>query len=204
MVKSVIASALLAGAFAAPAFAQEGPEPSAGFRVEAIGGYESTAFWTNVFDTSPGPADDREQGFVYGLGIGYDLAAGRMRFGLEAEASDSTASDCFDFDLTDICVKTDHDLYVGARAGGMISSNVLLYAKGGYTNIRQTATFKGPIAEDPGSTVHRKFDGLRLGGGAEVAVGRNLFVKAEYRYSNYEAKDSFNKHQGVIGVGLRF
>jgi outer membrane immunogenic protein len=186
---------------ASPLFARDaeaGAEVATGLRVEAVGGFENTTFFTNVFD------DDEDEGFVYGLGVGYDLAAGRLRFGIEAEASDSTARDCFDFDLTHICVKAGRDLYVGARAGAMVGSNLLLYAKAGYTNILQTATFDGPIADFPPQTDRRKFDGLRLGAGAELAVGRNMFVKAEYRFSNYEALDSFDKHQGVVGVGIRF
>jgi outer membrane immunogenic protein len=29
-----------------------------------------------------------------------------------------------------------------------------------------------------------------------------MFVRAEYRYSNYE--NDFSRHQGVIGLGVRF
>lgn len=201
MLKYCLAAALAAAGVASPVHAQDA-EPAdkvaTGFRVEAIGGFESTSFYTSFY------TGDDADGFVYGLGVGYDFAAGRLRFGVEAEASDSTASGCFDFDLTDICTKSGRDLYVGARAGRMVSSNVLLYAKAGYTNTRQTATFTGPITDFPPDTYHRKFDGLRLGGGTEVAVGRNMFVKAEYRFSSYEARESFDKHQGVIGVGIRF
>jgi outer membrane immunogenic protein len=197
MLKYCLAAVLAVTAVASPVQAQDA-EPAdkvaTGFRVEAIGGIEGTDFDTG----------NDGQGFLYGLGVGYDFAAGRLRFGVEAEASDSTVSECFRFDLTDICSKSGRDLYVGGRAGGMISSNILLYAKAGYTNMRLTNSSNGPIAGFPPFVAHPKYDGLRLGGGAEVAVRRNMFVKAEYRFSNYEAVESFDKHQGVIGVGIRF
>lgn len=86
----------------------------------------------------------------------------------------------------------------------MVSPGVLLYAKAGYTNMRETRTSIGPIVGLPPLVVRREYDGLRLGGGAELALGRSLFVKAEYRFSTYEAQRSFEKHQGVLGLGLRF
>jgi len=197
MLKYCLAAAVAAAGLAFPARAQDA-EPAekvaTGLRVEAIGGIESTSFDNG---------NDGE-GFLYGLGVGYDFAAGRLRFGVEAEASDSTVSECFVFDLTDICSRSGRDLYAGARAGVMVSPNLLLYAKAGYTNQRVTTSSNGPILGLPPFTSHSKYDGLRLGGGAEVAVGRNMFLKAEYRFSNYEAIESFDKHQGAIGVGIRF
>lgn len=197
MLRYGLAVALAATGVASPVFAQDAEradKAATGFRVEAIGGIDSIDFNR--------PTDG--EGFLYGLGVGYDFAAGRLRFGVEAEASDSTASECAIFDLTELCSRSGRDLYVGARAGGMISSNVLLYAKAGYTNFRQRISADGPIVGVPPVVFHPEYDGLRLGGGAEVAVGRNMFVKAEYRFSNYEAIDSFDRHQGVIGFGLRF
>ena len=37
---------------------------------------------------------------------------------------------------------------------------------------------------------------------SSIALGPNTFVKAEYRYSNYE--QGFDEHQGVVGLGFRF
>jgi outer membrane immunogenic protein len=45
-------------------------------------------------------------------------------------------------------------------------------------------------------------DGIRAGAGLEYALGQNLFVKAEYRYSNYEA--GVERNQVVGGFGFRF
>jgi len=31
-----------------------------------------------------------------------------------------------------------------------------------------------------------------------------MFVKAEYRFSNYERAQGFDKHQWLLGFGIRF
>jgi outer membrane immunogenic protein len=197
MLKYCLAAALAAAASASPASAQDsGPGPdkaAAGLRVEVMTGYEDASF-DSLRDAG---------GLLYGVGVGYDLAAGRFRFGLEAEASDSTAKECSVFAGNDICSKTGRDLYAGARVGGMVADSVLLYGKVGYTSFRETNRIT-PVGGGTTSVVHPELDGLRLGAGTEIAIGAKTFVKAEYRFSNYEAAAGFDKHQGVIGFGLRF
>ena len=51
----------------------------------------------------------------------------------------------------------------------------------------------------PHETVRRM---LRVGAGVEQQLGTNLYAKAEYRYSNYEA--GIERHQVLGGVGFRF
>lgn len=196
MLKYCFAAAAAAAAVASPVFAQDS-EPAdkaaTGFRVEAIAGYEDASF-DSVRNGS---------GLLYGVGVGYDIAAGRFRFALEAEASDSTARDCSVFAGAQICSRAGRDLYAGARVGGMISDNMLLYGKVGYTNFRHSTRFT-PAGTTTPLVLHPEPDGLRLGAGTEIAVGSRTFIKAEYRFSNYEASQSYDKHQGVIGFGLRF
>jgi outer membrane immunogenic protein len=197
MFKYCLAAALAAAGVASPVFAQDA-EPAAdkaatGFRVEAIAGYEDASF-----DSVRG-----DSGFLYGIGVGYDVAAGRFRFGLEGEAADSAARECSVFVGNTVCSKAGRDLYAGARVGGMISDKVLLYGKVGYTNFRQTNRLT-PVGGGGTLVVHPESDGLRLGAGTEIALGAKTFIKAEYRFSNYEASDNFDRHQGVIGFGLRF
>jgi outer membrane immunogenic protein len=196
MLRYCLAAALAAAGLASPVFAQDAApvdKAATGLRVEAIAGYEEASF-DSVRNGS---------GLLYGVGIGYDIAAGRFRFGLEAEASDSTARDCTVFGGNEVCSRAGRDLYAGARVGGMISDNVLLYGKVGYTNFRHSTRFTPPGATAP-LVLHPEPDGLRLGAGTEIGIGSRTFVKAEYRFSNYEASQSYDKHQGVVGFGLRF
>ncbi|MCW3845732.1 porin family protein [Sphingomonas sp. LB-2] len=119
--------------------------------------------------------------------IGYGHQAGNLVFGLEGEAAASTTERC----AGNVCHGSGRDLYAGGRIGYVVGGNTMLYAKGGYTNARV------PLAVGT-----ETLDGFRVGGGVETNVSGRAFVRAEYRYSEYEA--NAHKHQGTVGVGLRF
>jgi outer membrane immunogenic protein len=185
---------LLAGAAASPALAQE-TAPFQGARVEGIIGYDRL----NV-------EDEGANGVTFGAGIGYDIQRGRGVFGIEAEITDSSADECVgDVVIAGdaLCASAGRDLYVGGRAGAVVAPNLLLYAKAGYSNARVSLDYD----DGPGTTVadyrlSRNLDGVRVGAGAEYAIGPNSYLKAEYRYSNYE--QGFDRHQIVGGFGFRF
>lgn len=178
--KTVIFAAVAAvSAVSAPAFAQEAA-PFTGARAEAIVGYDKL----DTNDAFVGKPD----GFLYGLGLGYDMQLGGAVLGIEGEIADSTAKrDLGGFDLD-----AARDLYIGARAGFVAGDRALVYAKAGYTNARiETEGFGGENG-----------DGVRVGAGVEYKLGGQLFAKGEYRYSNYEA--GVERHQVVGGLGIRF
>lgn len=190
--RKYIAAALLAGALAAPAHAQEA-EPFSGIKVEGLVGYDTT-------DVEGTDAD----GLAYGVGIGFDKQSGKMVFGIEGEAGESDLGECVDgvvVPADTLCARVGRDLYAGGRIGAVIGSRTLLYAKAGYTNARvKTVYDTGVVGTE--TTTSGNLDGVRVGGGLELALGKSAFAKAEYRYSNYE--QGFDRHQGVVGFGLRF
>ena len=191
-------AALLAGTLATPALAQGGAvagAPFTGFRLEGIVGGDRVQ--------SDG---DHEDGVVYGVGVGYDMQMGSGAVvGIEAEATDSSADVCAE-DVTvtgdRLCVGAKRDLYVGGRLGAAVGTSTLVYGKAGYTNARFGFDYDdgGNGSNDFGDG--RNLDGVRVGAGIETALGTNSFVKAEYRYSNYE--EGVEKHQVVGGFGFRF
>lgn len=189
-----VLAALLAGTAATPALAQD-RAPFTGPRVEGIVGYENVAV--------PGPNSD---GATYGVGVGYDWQMGNAVVGVEAEASDSSTDECTrDYLVTgdELCAQVGRDLYVGGRVGAVISPNALLYGKLGYVNGRlQTQYDDGTANNATGFETGDNLDGVRAGIGLEYALGPSTYVKAEYRYSNYE--QGYEKHQGVVGIGFRF
>lgn len=75
-----------------------------------------------------------------------------------------------------------------ARVGYAVIPNLLVYAKAGYANYSDVFS--------------RKLDGVRVGGGLETNISGNSYVKAEYRYTNFE--QGIDSHAGLIGLGLRF
>jgi outer membrane immunogenic protein len=122
-------------------------------------------------------ADDVKNGVdptdvTYGGVLGYDLQFGKVVVGVEA-----TAANVFDR----------ADLGAGARLGYTLNKHVLAYGRVGYTNL------------DLGA---RSADGLAVGGGLEAHLAGPVFVKAEYRYTDFEG--NLGRHGGLVGFGLRF
>lgn len=192
--RKLMIAALAASALATPAFAQDA-EPFTGARVEGLIGYEEA-------DTDAGS----EGGIAYGIAAGYDFSLGGAVAGVEVEYADSDISGCDTGVLVatdEICARGMRDLYVGGRIGAVVGSNVLVYGKAGYTNAQFGVDYEdGTAATAPDFSVEDELDGVRLGAGLEFALSENLYLKGEYRYSNYE--QGFDKHQGLAGIGFRF
>lgn len=214
------ATLLVAGsmiAAATPAMAQDSSEFD-GFRVEALAGYDVTQAGSSV-DTE-GENDESIEGLSYGVGVGYDFDAGGVVLGLEGEFVGSTAEveiDDGDIEAFGIGnVSAGRDLYVGARVGTKLNDDLLLYAKGGYTN----ATFDIRTTDGVDDfEAQIDTDGWRAGLGLEYALSGNSFAKVEYRYSNYSSAEidyegdtpdtdlgeiDLDRHQVMVGFGMRF
>ena len=214
------ATLLVAGsmiAAATPAMAQDSSEFD-GFRVEALAGYDVTQAGSSV-DTE-GENDESIEGLSYGIGVGYDFDAGGVVLGLEGEFVGSTAEveiDDGDIEAFGIGnVSAGRDLYVGARVGTKLNDDLLLYAKGGYTN----ATFDIRTTDGVDDfEAQIDTDGWRAGLGLEYALSGNSFAKVEYRYSNYSSAEidyegdtpdtdlgeiDLDRHQVMVGFGMRF
>jgi outer membrane immunogenic protein len=194
MRKFAFAALCLAATIATPALAQDNPNLG-GFHVDGIAGWDRS----NI-------QNEHANGVTYGVGAGYDFRSGNAIFGVEAEASDSTA----DRSVTgaviagdSLRVRAGRDLYVGGRAGFGIGSNSLVYVKAGYTNARFRADYDdGTVATVNDFTQRTNLDGVRAGVGAQIGVGSNAYLRTEYRYSNYQ--DGVDRHQVVGGFGVRF
>ncbi len=181
---------IAAAAVAAPAFAQDAA-PAGNFtgpRIEAHVGYDRLG--TN--DTN-GHID----GVTYGLGAGYDIALGRggLIAGVEVNG-DLSSTDARD-DSLGIGFKAKRDLDASVRIGTSLGTRGLIYAKVGYANSRFRV-----FDTLGGDSLSANFDGVRAGVGYELMVSRNAYLKAEYRYTNYEK--GLDRNQFVGGVGFRF
>jgi len=225
------AALALSGAalLAAPASAQD---EFAGFRIEAVAGYdnEGVDYDDDVFDG--GKRDD--DGFILGAGAGYDFQMGRGVFGIEAEFTESTLDREYQEQglrpvqpiATPITatynIEGGGDIYVGGRGGYVVSPALLLYGKVGYSWHKLAIEGAG---SDNGTAfaIDEQLDlgGLRLGAGGEMRFGGSLYGKLEYRYSNYNEADfdvrgananldplfsgiDIVRHSVVVGAGLRF
>lgn len=219
-IASLVAASL--ASLATPAVAQTaGDVPFSGVRVGAEVGYDHIRSGSSEDVDNTRDLKQSIDGVTYGGVVGYDFAAGdALRIGAEASYAGSTAGRDFDnenptvFNLGN--VKADRDIYVGGRVGVVTSPSTMIYAKGGYTNQRYSV-----VGTDGTTSLDGKLDtdGWRVGAGAEFAVGRNAYIGAEYRYSNYSEGEvdfegttpdtsRFNldtdRHQVVATAGVRF
>lgn len=216
-----ILAATSVAALSAPAMAQDATDGAfTGPRVEAIVGYDVSKSGSSVDDDVNDTNDQSIEGINYGVGVGYDIKAGGVVLGLEGEYTDSSAD--VDYDQTDPelfglgDVNAGRDLYVGARVGVLAAPDLLVYAKGGYTNARYNlnGSFDGEEYRAKIDT-----DGFRVGAGVEYALDTNTFAKVEYRYSNYSSAEldfendrtdvelgeiDTDRHQVMVGFGYRF
>ena len=223
--RKILLAALLAGAGATPAFAQDTGNFT-GFHVEAIGGYDTlrSGERDDGTDTSTNEGDESIDGAVFGVGAGYDFNIGSLVIGVEGEFTESTgeqeATETVDGLPLTTSVEIGRDIYVGGRIGFQAGDSTLLYAKAGYTN---TSIEAAADYDDERLELDTNVDGWRLGAGVEQRFGENLFGRLEYRYSNYnnlDVSDDFDfddldpedidrdidldRHQVVAAVGFRF
>lgn len=208
-------------AIAAPAMAQDSDTSTfTGPRVQATVGYDILQAGSSVDDDGMDNNDQSIDGINYGVAAGYDFDLGGAVVGFDAEYTDSSAK--VDFEDGDFegfgfgRVSAGRDLYFGARVGAKVAPDVLLYAKGGYTNTKLN------FLSNDGTTERSQdldLDGWRAGAGVEYAMNRNTFFNLEYRYSNYQNgeidfqgtvpdSDRFDvdldRHQIMASVGYRF
>lgn len=156
---------------------------------------------------------DSEAGFSYGVAAGYDYQIpGGIYVGVEGNYDDSTARSCAN-DVLEAgdraCLEAHRDLAATVHVGTTVAPGHKLYVLGGYTNARVGLSDTGPSASALSDLTgfqdfsgHKTLNGFRLGAGYQYDITKKLFVKAEYRYSNYG--EDFSRHQALLAVGTKF
>ena len=216
---ALVLAASSMGAITVPAVAQGDESTFTGPRVEALIGYDSTRPGSTVDIDNQEDVDQSINDVAYGVGAGFDFDMGSAVVGIEGEYLRSEAQT--DFDTTGFTtygvsnIDAGRDLYVGARVGLKVFPRTLAYVKGGYTNARMNV-----LATDNTTDVETdlNLDGWRAGAGVEHQIGDTIYVKGEYRYSQYQEGEveapsglegdrfdvDLDRHQVMFGVGARF
>jgi outer membrane immunogenic protein len=186
-----LAAAVATGA-AVPCAAQD----FAGPRIEANVGYDRLDAETGIAG-----APDKAQGVRLGAAVGYDVAVS-PNFFIGAEAGIGWRLDDRErvtVGTTRASIDSGRDIDVSLRLGARVAPRTLLYAKAGYANTQ----FEGAVRTGATLTlVEDDEDGHRLGAGVEHMLNDRLFVKGEYRFTDYG--DDVQRHQALVGFGVRF
>jgi len=200
--KHAILAAIALAATATPAFAQDA-QPFEGPFIGASAGWNRAEAAGRTEGGQPLDGEVARDSVVIGAFAGYDhKVLDRVVLGAEAGFSialdDSSAGrsagnqitldERYSFDLT-------------ARAGYLVTDDVLIYARGGYANSRVRTEI-----EQAGSIATRSDnrDGWLVGGGAEYAISPNIRARVEYRYSDF-GSDGRNseRHQTLVGISYK-
>jgi opacity protein-like surface antigen len=158
-------------------------------------------------------------GLAAGAEAGVDVNIGNaLIVGPYVGADFSGAKGCVHerfFEGDEICMKSNRNLYAGLRAGLVVTELGLVYVKGGLSRGRFGVTFDdGDPNTDFDFSSRDTISGHHFGGGVEVNVSSNVYLKGEYIYTKY--KDGFrdvlggvdqvfhpSRHQLMAGVGFR-
>ncbi len=112
---------------------------------------------------------------VYGGAIGVDVPLGnKLTIGAEANTSN--------------VFEKERQIGAAARLGYAFTGSTLGYVKGGYNNYQDVTS--------------RSLDGFVVGAGLEHKISKITYIKAEYRYSDFN--HGVGDSSAVVGLGLRF
>lgn len=174
MLRLALAAAALLAVSASPALA----DPT-GWRATALAGLERT-------DGAPGSG--ASDGFYYGGQLGHDWQLGPVMAGVEGDLGGSSANQI----VGTRRAKQGVFASVAVRLVVPLTGGLRGFVRGGYAYHE--------VTYDTGRAFHGS--GWTLGGGGEADVTQRLFVRAEYRFSDYGR--TVRGQQFLGGIGLRF
>lgn len=187
-------------AAAAPATAQTFSGPYAGVQL----GWSHTEVGSPNTDAGRADIDRSKDAFVGGVFAGYNYRASdhivlSAEAGFNLAASDSVRRAG---NGTAASIDPDYAFDLGVRAGYLVNDKTLVYARGGYENLRASVRLVNgtSVTRD-----HDTFDGWSVGGGVERALTDRISARAEYRYSDLgSGNGKFDRHQALLGVAYHF
>ncbi|MFM5886306.1 MAG: outer membrane protein [Novosphingobium sp.] len=149
-----------------------------GLRAAAVAGLERT-------DKASGAGAD--DGFYYGAQLGYDWDLGGVIAGVEGEVGGSTARGALGADRARQGVSAN----AAVRLAIPLREDMRVFARGGYA-YHEIGYDAAPSFSGSGYTI---------GGGGEVDLGRDLYLRGEYRYSDYGS--AVRGQHFLLGLGLK-
>lgn len=205
-----IAAMMTAPAFAADVISEEPPAP-----VAVIEDLPGVAAWAGPYAgvtagygfngkaNSDVNGDVDTDGFQAGAFAGWQGQSGRFVYGAEADVNHSEVGGSNGA----VGGRTKVDGSLRARAGVAVNDRVLVYGTAGGAAANQR------VYDGAGRDTNTML-GYTVGAGADVKVTDRVFVRGEYRYTDY-GSDTFNTGSGdqevdvsdnrvLLGLGVKF
>ena len=182
-----------------------------------LGAHVGSLWAHSDWATVGGPIDPRAAGFLGGGQIGYNYQFGNWVFGVEADASGSTANGAKScpngFFFT--CHTNIHWTATVAGRLGVTWDRTLFYAKGGAAWTEATFEATSNITGLTVATVDDTRTGYVVGAGFEYALTSNWSAKAEYNFMDFGSRNvtfsdgsladiRLEAHAVKVGVNYRF
>ena len=200
----IIAALTISGISAAPALAQSQGLGLRGFRIEANAGSDRYK-----------AADGDQSKFGYGATVGIDTQISRFVIGVEGSywRDSRRVTNCVTGGAGSFCSSSgQRELGAAARAGFLVTPQLLLFGKGGFVRDRQREVFTSNgqtfyvdgrfIAGPNSSDIRFNESGYEVGGGIEYSLMSHVYADAQYVYSRYRNHNSRNRL--MTGIGYRF
>jgi outer membrane immunogenic protein len=191
--------------------AQTNPQMFTGSYIGSQGGYGSTT--TKMSITGPGGSllkDEDDGAFIGGGFVGYGgTIGGRLYGGLEAEGLISGIEESVTDAGVTLTVKQTYSFGISGRIGYVVTDTILAYGRVGWVWSKFEATAINGVDR---LNDDDWFNGPRVGGGVEIAMGSGLFGRIEYSHTWYQDNQyrtggetlGGNEDVFVVGLGYRF
>jgi len=192
--------AALGAGIAAPAAAQtfEGPY------VGAQAGWSQNKLGPVDTDLGTARIHDKRDSATAGIFVGYNIqptagvvlsAEGAVNFGFDDGLAGSQKD-------ASAAINPEYGFDLGLRAGYLVTDKTLVYARGGYENIRTAVRILDLEGPRRGKD---NLDGWSVGGGVERAVTDRISARVEYRYSDLGGGGTkWDRHQVLAGIAWHF
>lgn len=147
-------------------------------------------------------ASDDFNGFMIGKFVGYNYSFDNVVVGIEGDISYNWNDNRYHAFGTRGDIGTTWEGSLRGRLGYAMD-RTLIYATGGWAAAAAEV-------DTPNGDGDRTFSGWTLGAGVDWAVTDNVFVRGEYRFTDYGSKNikglkvDFDQHRAIFGVAYKF
>jgi outer membrane immunogenic protein len=202
-------AALSLPALAADVVTEMPPEPVATEMVTtfdwtgAYVGLQAGGVWVDGEFKVPGARTSEDfDGGTVGKFVGYNVMFDQVMVGIEGDVSYNWNQNTYRAGGVKGRIGTDWSGSLRARAGYAFD-RALIFATGGW------AATNGYV-KALGDREDRTFNGWTIGAGVDYAVTDSVFVRAEYRFTDYSDRNiqgvnvDLDEHRATLGVGFKF